>query len=157
MVVPMGKSIYEFTPIQRPANDQKSDVTTTHFDYHSINDNLLKLDLLGHDVPTILRKLQDDTGVNPMEIDLGDAETISMFSKDKAIGLPEFGTSFVRGMLGETNPKTFADLVRISGLSHGTDVWLNNGVVLMKEQNLSLKDIISTRDDIMLYLISKGM
>ncbi|MCL2854765.1 MAG: PolC-type DNA polymerase III [Defluviitaleaceae bacterium] len=157
MVVPKGRSIYEFTPIQRPANDQKSDVTTTHFDYHSIHENLLKLDLLGHDVPTILKLLYDYTGIDPMEVDLGDKKTISMFSKATALGLPEFGTKFVRDMLGDTNPKSFADLVCVSGLSHGTDVWLNNGADLMKDKKLSLKEIISTRDDIMLYLISKGL
>jgi len=158
MVVPKGRSIYEFTPIQRPANDQKKlDVITTHFDYHSIHENLLKLDLLGHDAPTVLKLLKDYTGIDPMEVDLGDKATIAQFSKATALGLPEFGTSFVREMLGHTNPKTFADLVCISGLSHGTDVWLNNGQELMKEKKLSLKEIISTRDDIMLYLISKGL
>jgi DNA polymerase-3 subunit alpha (Gram-positive type) len=172
MVVPKGKSIYEFTPIQRPANDQKSDVITTHFDYHSIQDNLLKLDLLGHDVPTILKLLYDFTGLNPLEVDLGDKDVISLFNgpeklgvtereincKTGSLGLPEFGTGFVRQLLIDTNPASFADLVRISGLSHGTNVWLNNGQELMRQRvATSLKEIITTRDDIMLYLIFKGV
>ncbi|MCL2350391.1 MAG: PolC-type DNA polymerase III [Defluviitaleaceae bacterium] len=171
MVVPRGRSIYDFTPIQRPANDQKSDVTTTHFDYHSIHENLLKLDLLGHDVPTILKLLHDFTGVNPIDVDLGDKDTLSLFrspekmglserdvpGKTGSLGLPEFGTSFVRQMLTEATPKSFADLVRISGLSHGENVWLNNGVELIRAKVANLQEIISTRDDIMLYLISKGM
>ncbi|MCL2575868.1 MAG: PolC-type DNA polymerase III [Defluviitaleaceae bacterium] len=171
MVVPKGRSIYEFTPIQRPANDAKSDVITTHFDYHSIHENLLKLDLLGHDVPTILKLLHDFTGVDPLTIDLGDKGALSLFRspeklgiseretglKTGSLGLPEFGTDFVRGMLTETGPTSFADLVRISGLSHGTNVWLNNGQELIREKKLTLKEIISTRDDIMLYLISKGL
>lgn len=139
MIVPAGKSIYEFCPIQRPANDTKSNVTTTHFDYHSISGRLLKLDILGHDVPTIIRMLHDITKVNPQKVDLGDKKVISLFTSPKALGvtpedidcktgslgLPEFGTSFVRQMLVDTNPSSFGELVRISGLSHGTDVWFS--------------------------------
>ncbi|MCL2168805.1 MAG: PolC-type DNA polymerase III [Defluviitaleaceae bacterium] len=171
MVVPKGREIYEFTPIQRPANDQKSDVITTHFDYHSIHENLLKLDLLGHDVPTVLKMLHDATGLHPFDVDLGDKDTLALFTnpakmgineaetgiKTGSLGLPEFGTNFVRGMLLETSPKSFADLVRISGLSHGTDVWLNNGVELIRSKTATLQEIISTRDNIMIYLILQGM
>ena len=171
MVVPQGRSVYEFTPVQRPANDQKSNVTTTHFDYHSIHDNLLKLDLLGHDVPTIFRMLLDHTGLHPFDVDIGNKETIALFTdpsklnlveqnasiKTGSLGLPEFGTGFVRGMLMDTKPKSFADLVRISGLSHGTDVWLGNGAELIKAGTASLQEIISTRDNIMIYLIQKGL
>ncbi|MDR1690104.1 MAG: PolC-type DNA polymerase III [Clostridiales bacterium] len=171
MIVPKGKSIYEFCPVQRPANDADSSVTTTHFDYHSISGRLLKLDLLGHDVPTIIRMLHVLTGVNPQEIDLGRSDVISLFTspsslgvtegeigcKTGSLGLPEFGTSFVRQMLQDTQPKSFAELVRISGLSHGTNVWLNNAQDIIKSGEATLKTIIPTRDDIMLYLISMGV
>jgi len=171
MILPKGHSIYEFTPVQRPANDTKSNVTTTHFDYHSMGGNLFKLDLLGHDVPTIIRMLYDFTGVNPQEVNIGDRDIISLFANTEALGvtendincktgslgLPEFGTSFVRQMLIDSKPSSFAELVRISGLSHGTDVWLNNAQDLIKNGQATLKTIIPTRDDIMLYLISRGV
>ena len=171
MVVPNDNEIYNFTPIQRPADDQTSDVTTTHFDYHSISGRLLKLDILGHDDPTMIRMLQDLTGVDPKSIPLNDPKVISLFTSPEALGvtkeelgcevgsygLPEFGTKFVRGMLMDTKPKSFADLVRISGLSHGTDVWLNNAQYYIKEGYTTLKDCISTRDDIMVYLMYAGV
>lgn len=171
MVVPSDNEIYNFTPIQRPADDPTSDVTTTHFDYHSISGRLLKLDILGHDDPTMIRMLQDLTGVDPKTIPLNDKKVISLFTSPDALGvtkeelgcevgsygLPEFGTKFVRGMLVDTQPKSFADLVRISGLSHGTDVWLNNAQYFIKEGYTTLKDCISTRDDIMVYLMYAGV
>ncbi|MCL2564808.1 MAG: PolC-type DNA polymerase III [Defluviitaleaceae bacterium] len=171
MVVPKGRSIYEFCPIQRPANDMKSTVTTTHFDYRSISGRLLKLDLLGHDVPTIIRYLHDNTGVDPAVVDLSDKEVIKLFSsceplgvtaveidcKTGSLGLPEFGTGFVRQMLLDTIPSSFSDLARISGLSHGEDVWLNNAQNLVKDGVCTLSNVISTRDDIMIYLMSKGL
>jgi DNA polymerase III subunit alpha, Gram-positive type len=171
MVVPSDNEIYNFTPIQRPADDPTSDVTTTHFDYHSISGRLLKLDILGHDDPTMIRMLQDLTGVDPKTIPLNDKKVISLFTSPEALGvtkdelgcevgsygLPEFGTKFVRGMLVDTQPKSFADLVRISGLSHGTDVWLNNAQYFIKEGYTTLKDCISTRDDIMVYLMYAGV
>ena len=169
MVVPATHSIYDFTPIQRPANDIKTNVTTTHFDYRSISGRLLKLDLLGHDVPTIIRMLWDLTGVDPRTVPLSDEKVLSLFtgpialnlSKDDietgSLGIPEFGTGFVRSMLLDTKPKSFGELVRISGLSHGTDVWLNNAQSLIKNGTCVLKDVISTRDDIMVYLIAKGL
>lgn len=171
MVVPSDNEIFNFTPIQRPADDPTSDVTTTHFDYHSISGRLLKLDILGHDDPTMIRMLQDLTGVDPKTIPLNDKKVISLFTSPDALGvtkeelgcevgsygLPEFGTKFVRGMLVDTQPKSFADLVRISGLSHGTDVWLNNAQYFIKEGYTTLKDCISTRDDIMVYLMYAGV
>lgn len=169
MIVPSDRSIYDFTPIQRPANDSKSSVITTHFDYRSISGRLLKLDLLGHDVPTILRLLWDTTDLDPTTVPLSDPAVLSLFRSPKALGLtkkdvdtgslgiPEFGTNFVRGMLQDTEPASFGELVRISGLSHGTDVWLNNAKDLIKNRICTLKDVIATRDDIMIYLISMGM
>ncbi|SEF45583.1 DNA polymerase-3 subunit alpha [Caloramator fervidus] len=171
MVVPRDKEIFEFTPIQKPADDIEADVITTHFDYHSISGRLLKLDILGHDDPTVLRMLQDLTGVDPRKIPLGDPNVIKLFTSTEplginpedlncevgTLGLPEFGTKFVRQMLMDTQPKTFAELVRISGLSHGTDVWLNNAQDIIKNGYATLKEVISTRDDIMLYLIYKGL
>jgi len=171
MIVPKYKDINDFTPIQYPANDKKSGVITTHFDYHSISGRILKLDILGHDVPSIIRMLEDITGVNPQDIPLDDKETMKLFTsteplsiKDKDInievgtlGIPEFGTKFVRQMLMDTKPTTFSELVRISGLSHGTDVWVNNAQNLVRNNTANLSQVISTRDDIMLYLIYSGL
>lgn len=171
VLVPRGKSIYEFTPIQHPANDTASGVVTTHFDFHSLEGRLLKLDILGHDVPTIMKLLHDMTGLNPTEVDIADKDVLSLFrSPEKlgvserdincrtgTLGLPEFGTSFVRQMLMDTQPASFADLARISGLSHGTDVWLNNGADLVRQKVATLKEIPSIRDDIMTFLIMKGV
>ncbi|MFW6030512.1 MAG: PolC-type DNA polymerase III, partial [Halanaerobiales bacterium] len=171
MVVPKHMDIHDFTPIQHPANDQDTDVLTTHFDYHSISGRILKLDLLGHDDPTSIRMLQDITGIKPKNIPIDDPETMSIFSGTEALGIdeenvttkvgtlgiPEFGTSFVRQMLVDTKPTTFAELVRISGLSHGTDVWLNNAQDLIKEGTAELAEVISVRDDIMNYLLKKGV
>ncbi len=171
MIVPKDKEIYDFTPVQHPADDKDSDIITTHFDYHSIHDNLLKLDMLGHDDPTIIRMLEDLTGLNAREIPLDDPETMSIFTSISALGIdedpllgktgsvavPEFGTHFVRQMLIDTQPTTFDELVRISGLSHGTDVWLTNAQDLVRDGTATLKQVICARDDIMLYLIDKGV
>lgn len=167
MVVPDYKDIEDFCPIQFPANDITSDVKTTHFDYHSISGRLLKLDILGHDTPTIIRQLEELTDVDVQKIQLDDPETIAIFTTTKtlkivepdykeeigSLGIPEFGTKFVRQMLKDTQPTTFSELVRISGLSHGTDVWINNAQDLVRDGITSLKHVISTRDDIMNYLI----
>ncbi len=171
IVVPTECEIYDFTPIQHPADDKDSDIITTHFDYHSIDENLLKLDMLGHDDPTMIKMLEDLTGVNAREIPLDDKETMSIFTSIAALGIegdsllgetgsvaiPEFGTHFVREMLKDTRPTTFDELARISGLSHGTDVWLNNAQTLVREGVATLKEVICCRDDIMLYLIEKGV
>ncbi len=171
IVVPKGREIYEFTPVQHPADDPNSDIITTHFDYHSIDQNLLKLDILGHDDPTMIRMLYDITGIDPTKVPLDDKETMSIFSSTKALGvtpeqiksevgsygIPEFGTKFVRGMLVDTRPTTFDELIRISGLSHGTDVWLGNAQTLIEEGTVTLQDAIGCRDDIMIYLIKKGL
>ncbi len=171
IVVPKGREIYEFCPVQHPADDPNSDIITTHFDYHSIDQNLLKLDILGHDDPTVIRMLQDITGIDPTKVPLDDKETMSIFSSTKALGvtpeqihsevgsfgIPEFGTKFVRGMLVDTKPTTFDELIRISGLSHGTDVWLGNAQSLIEQGIVTLQDAICCRDDIMIYLIKMGL
>ena len=171
IVVPKGREIYEFTPVQHPADDPNSDIITTHFDYHSIDQNLLKLDILGHDDPTMIRMLYDLTGIDPTKVPLDDKETMSIFSSTDALGvskeqirsevgsygIPEFGTKFVRGMLVDTKPTTFDELIRISGLSHGTDVWLGNAQTLIEEGTVTLNESICCRDDIMIYLIKKGV
>ncbi len=171
MVVPAEYDVHEFTPMQRPADDKSSETITTHFDYHAISSRLLKLDLLGHDDPTAIRMLEDLTGINAREIPFNDQKTLDLFSGVGSLGvteaeigskvgtlaIPEFGTRFVRGMLCDTQPKNFSELVRISGLSHGTDVWLNNAQELIKDNTCSLSEVISTRDDIMTFLLLKGM
>ena len=171
IVVPKGREIYEFTPVQHPADDPNSDIITTHFDYHSIDGNLLKLDILGHDDPTVIRMLQDLTGIAPQDIPLDDKETMSIFNSTEALGvtpeqihsqvgtfgIPEYGTKFARGMLLDTHPTTFDELIRLSGLSHGTDVWLGNAQTLIEEGVVTLQEAICCRDDIMIYLIKKGL
>ena len=172
IVVPHNNDIHEFCPVQHPADDANSDIITTHFDYHSIDQNLLKLDELGHDDPTVIKMLQDLTGLDPQTIPLDDAETMSLFTSNEALkilnnedigtklgtyGIPEFGTKFVRQMLEDTKPKTFSELVRISGLSHGTDVWLGNAQTLIQQGICDLSHSICARDDIMIFLISMGV
>ena len=172
IVLPYGENIYSFTPVQHPANDTTTDIVTTHFDYHSIDHNLLKLDILGHDDPTMIRMLEDLTGVNAREIPLDDPQVMSLFRDLSALGLspeqiggcplgslgiPEFGTEFAIQMLVDTKPKYFSDLVRIAGLAHGTDVWLGNAQTLIQEGKATISTAICTRDDIMIYLIEKGL
>lgn len=171
MIVPKYKDIHDFTPIQYPADDKKSGVITTHFDYHSISGRILKLDILGHDVPTIIRMLEDITGFDSKYIQFDDKETMKLFTSAKplgvtkedintevgTLGIPEFGTRFVRQMLVDTKPNTFAELVQISGLSHGTDVWLNNAQLIVRNKVAEFSEVISTRDDIMLFLIYNGL
>lgn len=172
MVVPQEMDVHHFTPIQRPANNMKSNVTTTHFDYEAISGKILKLDLLGHTAPAMLRMLQDMTGVDPREIPTNDPQVIELFRSTRSLGitpeqiggvtlgtlgLPEFGTSFAQGILEETRPTTIGEFTRVSGLSHGTDVWAGNARELIKSGTCTLKDAICNRDDIMLYLIRKGL
>jgi len=171
MIVPKNKDILDFTPIQYPADDEKAGVITTHFDYNAISGRILKLDILGHDVPTIIRMLEDITGVDPTKIPLDEPKTMKLFTSTEplgiskedincevgTLGIPEFGTKFVRQMLIDTQPQTFSDLVRISGLSHGTDVWINNAQDLVKNGIAPLNKVIATREDIMLNLINNGM
>ena len=172
VVLPVGEDINSFTPLQKPANDMKTDIVTTHFEYHSIDHNLLKLDILGHDDPTMIKVLQDLTGVDPVTIPLDDPGVMSLFQNLSALGItpediggtemgslgiPEFGTDFAMGMLKETNPQHFSDLVRIAGLSHGTDVWLGNAQTLLQEGKATISTAICTRDDIMTYLINMGL
>lgn len=172
IVLPHGEEIYSFTPVQRPANDVESKIITTHFDYHSIDHNLLKLDILGHDDPTMIRMLEDLTGVDAKLIRMDDEKVLSLFENTKALsiepediggcdlgslGLPELGTEFVMQMLRDTKPKSFSDMIRISGLSHGTDVWTNNTQTLIAEGTCTLATAICTRDDIMTYLIRMGV
>lgn len=171
IVVPEDKEIFDFTPIQFPADDRKSEWKTTHFDFHSIHDNLLKLDILGHDDPTVIRMLQDLSGIDPKTIPTDDSEVMKIFSGTESLGItseqincqtgtlgvPEFGTKFVRQMLEDTKPDTFAELVMISGLSHGTDVWLGNAQELINDGICELPDVIACRDDIMVSLMHKGL
>ena len=172
IVLPLGEEIDSFTPVQHPANDMTTDIITTHFDYHSIDHNLLKLDILGHDDPTMIRMLEDLTGVDAQTIPLDNQEVMSLFRSTEALGItpeqlggcplgslgiPEFGTDFVIQMLVDTKPQSFSDLVRISGLSHGTDVWLGNAQTLIEEGKATISTAICTRDDIMIYLIGKGL
>ncbi|KUG03303.1 dna polymerase iii alpha subunit [hydrocarbon metagenome] len=171
IVVPKGKDIHEFTPLQHPADNKDSGVVTTHFEYHAIGDQLVKLDILGHDDPTVIRELEQLTGVKAADIKLDDPDTMRIFSEVEVLGIkaedidspvgtfgiPEFGTRFVRQMLEATRPNTFAELVRISGLSHGTDVWLNNAQDLIENGTSDLNQVICTRDDIMTYLITRGV
>jgi len=172
VVLPIGDEINSFTPVQHPANDMTTNIITTHFDYHSIDHNLLKLDILGHLDPTMIRMLQDLTGIDPLDIPLDSKEVMSLFQSTEALGIkpediggcklgalgiPEFGTDFAMQMLMDTKPKYFSDLVRIAGLSHGTDVWLGNAQTLLKEGKATISTAICTRDDIMIYLIQKGI
>ena len=172
VVLPVGEEINSFTPVQHPANDMTTDTITTHFDYHSIDHNLLKLDILGHDDPTMIRMLQDLTQIDPTTIPLDDPEVMSLFrdtsalgitpeqiggTKLGALGIPEFGTDFAMQMLIDTKPQYFSDLVRIAGLSHGTDVWLGNAQTLIQEGKATISTAICTRDDIMVYLIGMGL
>lgn len=172
IVLPVGEDINSFTPVQHPANDMTTDIVTTHFDYHSIDHNLLKLDILGHDDPTMIRMLQDLTGIDPTTIPLDDPGVMSLFQNTSALritpddidgcpvgslGIPEFGTEFVIQMLLDTKPKCFSDLIRISGLGHGTDVWLGNAQTLILEGTADISHCICCRDDIMIYLINKGV
>lgn len=171
IVLPKGHDIHEFTPIQHPAEDTSSEIITTHFDYHSIDENLLKLDILGHDDPTMIKMLNDLTGVDPTKIPLDDKKVMSLFLSTEALGVkpedigsetgtfavPEFGTNFVRKMLMDTKPTTLGELIRISGLSHGTNVWTNNAQILVEKGICTLKNAICCRDDIMNYLIRRGL
>ncbi|MCR5106770.1 MAG: PolC-type DNA polymerase III [Lachnospiraceae bacterium] len=172
IVLPLGEDIYSFTPIQHPANDMDTDIVTTHFDYHSIDHNLLKLDILGHDDPTMIKMLKDLTDTDPTEVALDDQKVMSLFKNTEALGIkpsdiggcklgtlgiPEFGTDFAMQMLIDTDPQAFSDLVRIAGLSHGTNVWLGNAETLIKEGKATISTAICTRDDIMVYLINMGL
>lgn len=171
IVIPDYMDVYDFSPIQYPADDQESKWKTTHFDFHSIHDNVLKLDILGHDDPTMIRMLQDLSGIDPLDIPVNDPDVMKLFSgtevlgvtedqiysKTGTLGVPEFGTRFVRQMLEQTNPNTFAELLQISGLSHGTDVWLGNAEELIRLHDIPLAEVIGCRDDIMVYLQHQGL
>ena len=171
VVIPQDREIYDFCPVQHPADDPNTDIVTTHFEYHSMESNILKLDMLGHDDPSMIRMLEDLTGMDAKTIPLDDPDTMSLFKSSKALGfendkilgptgavaIPEFGTSFVRGMLLDTQPEQFDILVRLSGFSHGTDVWLGNAKDLIVEQGIPVGQAIGCRDDIMIFLISCGM
>ncbi|WP_297196018.1 PolC-type DNA polymerase III [uncultured Flavonifractor sp.] len=171
VVIPQNREIYDFCPVQHPADDPNSDIITTHFEYHSMESNLLKLDMLGHDDPTMIRMLQDLTGVDPQTIPLDDKDTMSIFTSSKVLGfeddpilgptgavaIPEFNTKFTRGMLVDTQPHQFDILLRLSGFSHGTDVWLGNARDLVVDQGIPVGQAIGCRDDIMIFLISCGM
>ena len=172
VVLPVGEEIYTFTPVQHPANDMKTRTITTHFDYHKIDSNLLKLDILGHQDPTMIRMLEDLTDVDAAAIRMDDQDVLSLFESPRALGikpediggcklgslgLPELGTHFVMNMLEQTKPKSFSDLVRISGLSHGTNVWQDNAEYFISQGYCTLSTAICTRDDIMTYLIRMGV
>lgn len=171
IIVPDDHEIFEFCPVQHPANDTKTDIVTTHFDYHKIDENLLKLDILGHNVPSMIRQLQDMTGIDPLDVDLSDRSVLSIFNGVEALeikdpeyrfthgsyAIPEFGTSFVRQMLDDVKPSRFEDLIRMSGFSHGTDVWLNNAQEYIREGTATMREVISTRDDIMNFCILHGI
>ena len=171
IVIPDYMDVYDFSPIQYPANDKESEWKTTHFDFHSIHDNVLKLDILGHDDPSMIRMLQDLSGIDPLDIPANDPDVMKLFSgtevlgvteeqifsKTGTLGVPEFGTRFVRQMLEQTKPTTFSELLQISGLSHGTDVWLGNAEELIRQHNIPLSEVIGCRDDIMIYLQHQGL
>ena len=171
VVIPNYMDVYDFTPVQYPADDVTAAWQTTHFNFHDIDENVLKLDILGHDDPTMIRKLQDLSGIDPKDIRADDPDVMKLFSGTDILGvtpeqigtptgmlgIPEFGTNFVRGMVDETHPTTFAELLQLSGLSHGTDVWLGNAQDLIKEGIATLKTVIGCRDDIMVYLMHAGL
>ena len=171
VVIPNYMDVYDFTPVQYPADDLTAEWQTTHFNFHDIDENVLKLDVLGHDDPTMIRKLQDLSGIDPNDIPMDDKEVMALFSGTDVLGvtqeqigtatgmlgIPEFGTNFVRGMVDETHPTTFAELLQLSGLSHGTDVWLGNAQDLIKQGIADLSTVIGCRDDIMVYLMHKGL
>ena len=171
MIVPQNKEIFDFSPIQKPADDVESNIITTHFDYHFLHGSILKLDILGHDDPTVIKMLEDLTGVDAKTIPIGEKRTMGIFSSTEPLGIkpedidsevgtfaiPEFGTKFVRQMLVDTRPTTFSELIRISGLSHGTDVWLNNAQDLVRDGTATLLQVICCRDDIMIYLMHAGL